>query len=90
MNIKLAGAIFKDRRKNKALRQEEVAKQAGVTASFVSSFEKGIYNDISVNRLEKLLKAIGENYTEFLSIVAEAEGALKKNLSPENRPLSFA
>lgn len=67
MNIQEAfGHRIKEIRKDKKLSQEGLANIADIDRTYMTSVENGRRN-ISIQNIEKILKALSISYTEFFS-----------------------
>ncbi|MFC4387009.1 helix-turn-helix domain-containing protein [Gracilibacillus marinus] len=62
----MIGQKLQELRKNKRMSLSEVAEQAGVAKSYLSSIERGIQSNPSIQFMEKVGKVLGVTVNELL------------------------
>lgn len=60
------GKRLRDARQQKGMTQAEVAKKAGMGTNRYAIVERGEANNMTVNKLEKICKALGVGSSEIL------------------------
>ncbi|UOQ48321.1 MULTISPECIES: helix-turn-helix domain-containing protein [Gracilibacillus] len=77
----MIGEKIKELRKQKRMSLSEVAEQAGVAKSYLSSIERGIQSNPSIQFMEKVGKVLGVTVNELL--MSQSDQELKQQLDEE-------
>ncbi|SHM97068.1 helix-turn-helix domain-containing protein [Gracilibacillus kekensis] len=77
----MIGPKIQELRKRKRMSLSEVAEQAGVAKSYLSSIERGIQSNPSIQFMEKVGKVLGVSVNELL--MSQSDEEIKENLDDE-------
>ncbi|KAB8139492.1 helix-turn-helix domain-containing protein [Gracilibacillus oryzae] len=77
----MIGQKIQELRKNKRMSLSEVAEQAGVAKSYLSSIERGIQSNPSIQFMEKIGKVLGVTVNELL--LSQDDQAIRAQLDED-------
>ncbi|SER41062.1 transcriptional regulator [Gracilibacillus ureilyticus] len=77
----MIGQKIQELRKGKRMSLSEVAEQAGVAKSYLSSIERGIQSNPSIQFMEKIGKVLGVTVNELL--MNQSDQAIREQLDDE-------
>jgi XRE family transcriptional regulator, master regulator for biofilm formation len=69
----LVGEILKHYRKNKGMTINELSQKAGISKSYISSIERGLQRNPSIQILQKLADTLGISLTKLLMKKSDKE-----------------
>ncbi|MFD2656943.1 MULTISPECIES: helix-turn-helix domain-containing protein [Gracilibacillus] len=77
----MIGQKIQELRKQKRMSLSEVAEQAGIAKSYLSSIERGIQSNPSIQFMEKVGKVLGVTVNELL--MSQSDEEIKEQLDEE-------
>ncbi|MGN8647394.1 helix-turn-helix domain-containing protein [Gracilibacillus sp. HCP3S3_G5_1] len=77
----MIGQKIQELRKQKRMSLSEVAEQAGIAKSYLSSIERGIQSNPSIQFMEKVGKVLGVTVNELL--ISESDEKIREKLDEE-------